>query len=226
MVHRAHGRDDELRRRGEAPDVHRDLLGDLSFLPRRVEPQGARDRGAGCDRHDQARGRGRRGRGSREPRDRGCRRARVARRRAGRGCSARARPRARRRGPAGRRGRRPAGLAGRARAVRPGRASLLPAARGRRGGAPAGHGRVRQVHAASKRCSHSGGPAAVGEALDALGAARGPCDVGARVDMARVGHRRRRGQALPGGRCSVDHRGRRGANAAGAARDPRRGLTP
>ena len=50
---------------------------------------------------------------------------------------------------------------------------------------------------------------------------RGPCDVGARVDVARVGHRRRRGQALPGGRCSVDHRGRRGANAARAARDPR-----
>ena len=113
-----------------------------------------------------------------------------------------------------------AGLGAGARAVRAGRASLLSAARGRRGGASAGHGRLREVRR-RRGADRTAGTGWSRRGARRAGRGRGPCDVGARVDLARVGHRRRRGQALPGGRCSVDHRGRRGANAARAARDPR-----
>ena len=204
MVHRADGRDDELRRRGEAPDVDRDLHGDVPFLPRRVESPRAHGCGAGCDRHDPARGRGRGRRGSRQPRDRCGGRPGVARRRAGRGCPARARPRARRRGAAHRRGLRPAGRARGPRALRSRRASRPPPARSGRGGAPPGDGCLLEVHR-SRGAARAGRPSGVERIARRARRARGQRDVGPRRDVARVGHRRRRRQDLPGRGRSVEH---------------------
>ena len=69
-----------------------------------------------------------------------------------------------------------------------------------------------------------GGPAALSESLVLARRARGRRDVGPRGNVARVGHRRRRRQDLPGRGRSVEHGSRRGADAAGSARGPRRRL--
>ena len=108
------------------------------------------------------------------------------------------------------------------RAVRSRRASLPPPARGRRGGAPPGHGRLPEVHRGrgAARAGRPSGSRASRSPRSARSWATRRRSLG--VDLARVGHRRRRRQDLPGRRRSVEHGGRRGADAAGAARDPRR----
>ncbi len=154
VVHRAHGRDDdELRRRGRAAHVDRHLLGHLPLLPRR------------CRRHRELVVAGPAATATIGLED-----ARGARAR----CSS-ARRRLRRWGPSGLAGERggaallaldrdpdasaprivetavpaPSGLD--LELYVPARAARLPPARGRRGGAPAGDGRVPEVHGRRRR---------------------------------------------------------------------------